>query len=79
MKHRLLAILTLTLLTGSAIASVTIPDLIRMNRLKDKGWWDCLMEDSLYNDPCLRKFPINHESDTIFIQFTNSELQYVKI
>lgn len=79
MNHRLLSILTLTLLAGSAIASVTVPDLIRLNRLKDKGWWKWLMDDSLYNDPCLRKFPINHESDTIFIQFTDSELQHVEI
>ena len=74
MKHRLLSILTLTLLAGSAIASVTIPDLIRMNRLKDMRWWDCLMEDSLYNDPYLRKFPIN-QSDTIFIEFKDTDLE----
>lgn len=51
-------------MTTVSIGSVTLPDLIKLNYLKD---WDWLVADTFNNYSRFREFPINQVSYTIFL------------
>lgn len=64
-------IISLYAICSPMVWAVSLAELIRMNRMTESGW-DWLMSDSLYHNPELKNFEINQNSDTIFIDLTET-------